>query len=353
MTYCRKCGAKLDEDAKFCHVCGAPVVPVAAATRPPATKRRQYSYLIPVIILIAVLLTAIIISTLLFLPFHSVDFNQTKQVPKASINHVLVDLQVDVANVDVSFKNLPNSMVILNVTANGNVGLFDDPDHAVNVTFAHQTTNNSEVVVASVSRVARWPILYDLNVNCDVHVDPSVNLDLNVRSSVGNIVMDADTKMTLQNIDLETTTGNVDVRLSKGVVVDDSVSLKSTTGTVQFRMDDADVSSNASVNLRSTTGVVNADLIEPQSLSGNVTVDARTTTGNINLSLEIDGDVGSRIESQTDIGRINVAVQKFSGNQTPLQSNNYPAGSNFLVNLKTTTGRINICAAYGSSAVLS
>jgi hypothetical protein len=353
MTYCRKCGAKLDEDAKFCRVCGAPVVPVATATRPPATKRRQSSYLIPVIILIAVLLTAIIISALLFLPFNPVNFNQTNQVPKTSMNNVRVDLQVDVANVNVSFKNLPNSRVIMNVTANGNVGLFDDPNHAVNVTFTHQTTNNSEVVVARVSRVARWPILYDLNVNCDVYVDPSVNLSLNVRSSVGNIVMDADTKMTLQNIDLETTTGNVDVRLSKGVVVDDSISLKSTTGTVQFRMDNADVSSNVSVNLRSTTGIVNADLIEPQSLSGNVTVSARTTTGNVNLSLEIDGDVGARIESQTDIGRINVAVQKFSGNQTPLQSNNYPAGGNFLVNLKTTTGGISICAAYGSSAVLS
>jgi hypothetical protein len=353
MTYCRKCGAKLDEDAKFCHVCGAPVVPVTTTTRPTATKRRQSSYLIPVIILIAVLLTAIIISALLFLPFQPVDFNQTNQVPKTSMNNVLVDLQVDVANVNVSFKNLPNSMVILNVTANGNVGLFDDPDHAVNVTFTHQTANNSEVIIAKISRVARWPILYDLNVNCDVYVDPSLNLSLNVRSSVGNIVIDADTKMTLQNIDLETTTGSVDVRLSKGVVVDDSISLRSTTGTVQFRMDNADVSSNVSVNLRSTTGLVNVDLIEPQSLSGNVTVSARTTTGNVNLSLEIDGDVGARIESQTDIGRINVAVQKFSGNQTPLQSNNYPAGGNFLVNLKTTTGGISICAAYGSSAVLS
>jgi hypothetical protein len=353
MTYCRKCGAKLDEDAKFCHVCGTPVAPVATGVMPSAPKRTRHIYLILVIILIAVLLTTLVIAALLLLPFYPVHFNETKQVPKADMNIVLVDLQVDVANVNVSFKNLPNSMVILNVTAEGNVGIFDDPDNALNVTFNHQTANNSEVVIASVSRVGRWPISYALNVKCDLYVDPSVNLSLNARSSVGNIVMNADTKTTLQNIELETTTGSVDVSLSKNVVVANFISLATTTGTVQFNMNNADVSSNVSVNLRSTTGSVNVDLAATQNLLANVTVNARTTTGGVNLSMEIDNNVGGRIESHTDIGRITVDVQKFSGNQTPLQSNNYPAGSNFLVNLKTTTGGINICAAYGSSAILS
>jgi hypothetical protein len=355
MTYCRKCGAKLDEDAKFCRVCGTPVVPVpvTTTTRPVAPKRRRHNYLLPVIILIAVLFTAIIISALLFVPFYPVTFNQTDQVPKASVDNVRVDLEVDVANVNISFKNLPNSMIMLNVTADGNVGILDNPENAVNVTFNHQTANNSEVVIASVSRVSRWPISFGLNVNCDLYVDPSVNLSLNVRSSVGKIMMNADTKTTLQNIDLETTTGSVDVSLSKNVVVANSISLTSTTGTVQFDMNNADVSGDVSVNLRSTTGLVNVNLAATQNLSGNVTVNARTTTGSVNLSMEIDNNVGGRIESHTDVGRITVDVQKFSGNQTPLQSNNYPADNNFLAYVRTTTGGINICAAYGSSAILS
>jgi hypothetical protein len=352
MPYCRKCGAKLDETAKFCHVCGTPVTPMAA-TRPTAPIRRRPVYLLPVAILIAVLLTAVVISALLFLPFYPVHFNQTNQVAKASVNNLLVDFQADVANVNIFFKNLPSNMVLLNVTADGNVGILDDPNRAVNVIFNHQTANNSATVISSVSRTTRWPILYNLNINCDVYIDPSANLSLIFRSSVGNIVMDADTNMTLQNLDLETTTGGVDASLSKGVVVAGSISLKSTTGTVQFRMDNADVSDDVSVNLHSTTGLVNVDLTATQNLSGNVTVNARTTTGGINLCMVIDNDVGARIESDTDIGRITVDVQKFSGNQTPLQSNNYPAGSNFLVNLRTTTGGININAAYGSSTVLS
>jgi hypothetical protein len=353
MGYCRKCGAKLDETARFCPVCGTPVVAATAEARSTAPKRRRPYYILPVAILIAVLFAAVIISALFFVPFYPVHFNQTDQVPKAEVNNLLVDFQADVANVNIFFQNLPSSMVMLNVTADGNVGILDDPNHAVNVTFNHQTSNNSIVLISSVSRVARWPISYNLNVNCDVYIDPSANVSLNFHSSVGNIVMDAGTKATFQNIDLETTTGNIDVSLSKGVIVDGLTSLRSTTGTVQFIMDNADVSGDASINLRSTTGLVDLDLTATQNLSGNVTVNARTTIGAVNLFMVIEHDVGARIESDTDIGRINVDVQRFSGNQTPLQSNNYPAASNFLVNLKTTTGGININAEYGSSTILN
>jgi hypothetical protein len=186
-----------------------------------------------------------------------------------------------------------------------------------------------------------------------VYIDPSANLSLYVHSSVGDIVMNADDNMTLQNLDLETTTGSVDVSLEKGVIINGIVSLETTTGSVQFQMDKADASGSVSVNLQSTIGSVNVDLTENQKLSGNVTVSARTTIGGVNLSMVIDDDVGARIESHADLGEINVDVQKFSGNETLLQSDNYPAGSNFLVNLRTTTGGININAAYRSSAVPS
>jgi hypothetical protein len=352
MPYCRKCGAKLDENARFCHVCGTPVAPVAA-TRPAAPRRRRPAYLLPVIILIAVLFVALVASALIFLPVNPVHFNQTSQFPKADVDSLLVDFQADVANVNVIFENLPSSMVVLNVTAEGSVGVLDDPDHAVTVMFNHETANNSAEVVSSVLRTSRWPMFYNLNVTCNVYIDPSANLSLNFRSEVGKIEMDADAKMTLQSLDLETATGGVDVSLSKGVVAAGSISLKSSTGAVQFRMDDVDVPSNVSVNLQSTTGFVDVDLAATHKFSGNVTVNAHTSTGAVNLFMVIDNDVGGRIESATDAGRITVDVKRFSGNQSPLQSNNYPAPSNFLVNLRTNTGGININADYGSNTILS
>jgi hypothetical protein len=243
---------------------------------------------------------------------------------------------------------------MLNVTADGNVGILEDPNRAVNVTFSHQTANKSAVVIARVSRAASWPLkLYGLNVTCDVYIDSRANLSLAVHSGVGDIVMNTGVNVTLQNLRLETTTGSVDARLTKGVTIGGLVFLETTTGSVSFEMDEADVSGNISVSLRSTTGSVNVDLMETQQLSGNVTVNARTSTGSVNLSMEIDGDVGASIESSTVIGSINEDFEKFSGNETLLQSDNFPSGSNFIVNLRTSTGGINIVAVYEGSDVRS
>ena len=349
MPYCRKCGAKLEEEARFCHVCGTPV----AAVTVPAMPRRRRPFLLPVIILIVILVTAVVVGALVFLPFYHVHFDQTNQVAKADVDNLILDFQADVAQVNVFFKNLPDKMVILNVTADGYMGIFDDSNRMINVTFDHQTINNTEIVTSRVFRATLWPFSYNLHVVCDVYIDPSANLSLTFHSDVGQIVLNADTATTIQTLELETTTGSIEASLSQGVVVAGIVSAKTTTGSVTFNWDQADAEGNVSVNLQSTTGSVNVNVTENQKLAGNVTVDARTTTGGVNLAMIINDDVGARIEFHTDIGGTSVDVQHFSGNQSSLQSSNYPAGSNFLVNLRATTGGIHISAIYESSATLS
>jgi hypothetical protein len=353
MPYCRKCGAKLDEDARFCRVCGTPVAAVTVATKPRAPKRRRPPYLLPVAILIAILLTAMVISALVFLPFYPLHFDQTNQIAKSGVENLILDFQVDIAQLNVFFKNLSDNMVILNVTADGYMGILHDPNRAINVTFNHQTANNTEIVTCRVTRANVWPFSFNLNLICDVYIDPSANLSLNAHSSVGQMVINAETPTTLQALNLEATTGSVEASLSKGVIIAGSVSLKTTTGSVQFQMDKAEVSGNVSVNLQSTTGSVNANVTADEQLSGNVTVNAETTTGGVNLVMVINNDVGAKIESSTVVGGISVEQQGFSGNQSSLQANNYPAGSNFLVTLLTTTGGIHISAIYEVSVVLS
>jgi DUF4097 and DUF4098 domain-containing protein YvlB len=165
--------------------------------------------------------------------------------------------------------------------------------------------------------------------------------------------MNADTNSTFQALNLETTTGNVEASVAQGVVISGIVSAKTTTGSVTFNWYQADAKGNVSVNLKSTTGPVNLYVSRNGRLSGNVSIYAGTTTGSVNVAMAIHNDVGAKIESHTDFGGINVDVQHFSGNQSSLQSSNYPAGSNFLVNLRTSTGGIHISAIYESSATLS
>ena len=68
----------------------------------------------------------------------------------------------------------------------------------------------------------------------------------------------------------------------------------------------------------------------------------------------IRNNVGAIIDSHNSFGGISIQQQQgFLGNQSLLQSTNYPAENNFLVNLETTTGGININAMYESSTTLS
>jgi hypothetical protein len=166
-------------------------------------------------------------------------------------------------------------------------------------------------------------------------------------------VLNADAATTIQTLNLETTTGSIDASVAQGVVVTGAVSAKTTTGSVTFNWKQADAKGNVSVGLKSTTGTVNLAVARNSRLSGNVSVDAETTTGGINLAMAIQNEVGAKIESHTSVGGINVEQLGFSGNQSPLQSSNYPAVSNFLVNLATTMGGVYINAYYESSTVLS
>jgi hypothetical protein len=352
MSYCRKCGAKLDDDARFCPKCGTPVPTIAVAIKSTAPKRKPV-YILPVVILIAALVSAVVIGVLLVSPIYPVHFNQTNQVPATGMDSVFLDFQVDFAQVNIIFEDLPDKMAVLNVTADGGIGIFDDPNRAINVTFDHIATNNSVSIFARVYQNSLLSILHNLDVKCDMYIDPSANVTLEVRSNIGNIVVDEDTKVTLKRIDLETSTGSIDVNLYGGAVASGSISLRTPTGRVQFKMDEADVADNISVNLQSTTGAVNADFTAANRLDGNITVNALTTTGSIKLDMSIDGDVGARIESATNLGTITADVKRFSGTQSPIKSNNYPAGSNFLVNLRTETGGIDINANYGASSSLN
>jgi hypothetical protein len=350
MPYCRKCGAKLEEEARFCHVCGTSVVAVTV----PAMPRRRRPFLLPVIIFMVILVMAAVVGALVFVPSYAVHFDQTNQVAKTGADNLMLDFQADVAQVNVFFKNLSDKMVILNVTADGYVGIFDDPNRTINVTFDHQTANNTEIVTSRVSRISAWPLSYNLNVICDIYINPSANLSrLFVHSGVGQIVLNADTATTIQTLNLDTTTGSIEASLAQGVVIAGGVSAKTTTGSVTFNWMQTGTKGNVSVNLKSTTGTVNLSVARNSRLSGNVSIDAETTTGSVNLAMTIHDDVGAKIESHTSVGGISVEQGGFSGNQSLLQSSNYPAGSNFLVNLATTTGSVHINAYYDSSAVLS
>jgi hypothetical protein len=221
-------------------------------------------------------------------------------------------------------------------------------NNLVNVTFTNETVNN---VLTVTSKVTEANGLYtgNLHVTCTIYINPALNLNINVTTQAGAITLNAEKSATFKSINLQASAGEVQANMQNVTIAGD-VSLKTQAGGVYFGMSQVNVQGNQTINLHSAAGSVNMDIAQTKVLQGDLQVDAVTELGSVNVGLVIDGDIGAKIISQTNLGNIHSDVHNFSGNQSSIQSDNYPAASNIEINSTTNLGSININAAYQSSS---
>ena len=358
MPYCHNCGAKLDDDARFCRVCGTPVAqvsPVITSATPQKTSQRARRTAFPLVgvVLIAILIIAVIGLVIAFAPYQPVSFNQSNEALAGNVDSIKLVVNADIANVNIMLKDLPgNQRATVNVSATGWRGIFGT-DQPLALGFNEETKNSTLTYSVNVSNAEKWTIFNSLYVICDVLIDPSVKMDITVRTETGSITMNADKDATIQNLNLQATTGGVEAIMKEGVAISGGFSLTTTTGRVRLQWNELKISQNTIVNVITTTGSTEVKITQSRQLTGNVTLNAQTTTGGVNFAMNIQNDVGARISASTVIGGINVQQSGFDGNQAPLQSNNYPSGGNFIVTLSATTGGIDINAVYSLGGVRS
>jgi hypothetical protein len=351
MPYCHKCGAKLDEDARFCPVCGTPVpsvAPVEKSATPQRTSQHPRKTIFPLvgIVLIAVLVISIVGVVIAFAPFQPVSFSQSNEATGGNVDTLNLVIEADVANVNVILRDLPgNQRAAVNVSATGWRGIFGT-NQPLALGFNEDTSNSTLTYAVNVSRSERWMIFNILNVNCDVFIDPSVKLDITVHTVTGSIAMNANTDTIIQNLDLRANTGSVEAIVNGSVILSGDFSIQTTTGSVRLQWDEVKVMQSIPVNVMTTTGSAELNITQSRQFVGNVTLNTQTTTGGVNFAMQIQNDVGARISASTTIGGVNVQQSGFDGNQSPLQSDNYPSGNNFIVLLSATTGGIDINAVY-------
>lgn len=349
MPYCRNCGAKLDDEAKFCRVCGTPVAPISSAYSKPATPAQPATRRgLPLagIVLISVFVIVVVVLLIVFLPYNQVSFNQSNQASARDVDSLKLVLNADVADVHLILADLPgNQRAATNVTATGWRGLFGT-DRPLALSFNENTNDSTLTYTVSISRAEGWFVFSNLQVVCDVYIDPSTGLDLTVNTNTGSIIIDADRETTYRNLSLQSSTGNIEAVIREGTTISGDIKLETTTGRVQFSWSNAHITAGTQITLKTTTGSVDTNVTQSTQLAGNVTLNAETTTGGVNFALVIENGVGARIIADTGLGGINVDQSGFSGNEAPLESSNYPGESNFDVALKTSLGGININADY-------
>ena len=348
LPYCRRCGTKLDEDVHFCYKCGTPVTAnnLVVPTKLVRPMRKKWLVTVAIASLIAILVAAMVVGAAIFIPISSLNFNQINQDSHPNIDTLNLDLQVDSAQVDIITQNITDKNILIITSAVGSRGFFGSND-LIQIKFNNQTQNKKLTVTTKVTDTKDL-FTRNLRITCTVYINPALNLNLNVTTQAGKITLSSEKSVTFQSVNLQAKAGDIEATIQNATIAG-PISFKTYAGTVYFGMSQVSVQNNQTVNLQSSAGSTNMDITQTKPLQGNLTVSTVTELGSINLGLKIDGDVAAKIISLTNFGRIHSDLQNFSGDQSPIQSNNYPTAGKIEINSQTNLGNININAFYQSS----
>jgi hypothetical protein len=350
LPYCHRCGAQLDEGARFCHKCGAPVITYIPPAKHPAKLKPWYKdHLIVVTIgLVVILLSAVVVIAFLVAPASPWHFEQQRQDNSPNVNTINLTFEADVGQVNIIPIDVNNNILIY-VSANGSRGISTSTDDPVEILFDNQTSGEVLTVTSRVTLDNRFS--FGSVVTCTIYVKPTLNLNLNVTSQAGQVSFSVDKAAVIQSLNLHTNAGEVEANLQGNLTLAGNVSLTTNAGSVNFRMNEIGVNGNCTVALDSNLGSVYADITQTKTMTGNIKVNAATNAGSVNVGLEIDAGVGAQIASHTNLGDIDTDLKNFSGNESLIESNNYPAPSNIEITNHTNLGGINIQATYQTTTI--
>ena len=306
---------------------------------------RKNPVVLAAIILVSILLVGVFVAVLLIAPSATIHIGQTFQDNTANIETLNLNFESNSAKVDVYTQKISDNNFLIAIDGSASKGLFSgETDNPVALT----TYNDTKDGVLTVTVILEESTAFSrLNIDCTIYVNPELKLNLNATSKAGQVSLTADKDSIFQNLTLQSSAGQVQANL-QNATIDGNLTLKTQAGTVDFRMSQAKVEGNNTITLQANAGSINMDITETTTLQGNLYINALTDVGSINLGLTIDNSVAAKITSQTSLGDIHVTQQNFSGNQSPIQSNNYPAQSNIEINNKTNLGSIYINANYQS-----
>jgi hypothetical protein len=278
-------------------------------------------------------------------------YEKTLSDKNPNVDTLNLNFATNVGDISIMTLQVGSGAVLIHVQGNGSYSYLTKTEQPMTSTFDNQTVGNTLTVNSQVTVENAYTL--GAAVSIQIYVDPSIKLNLNVSSVTGKVALTGDRDTTFQSLSLQSTTGPVEANLQDKVTVTGPISLKTTTGAINFRMHEIDVVGNNSLNLQTTTGDVGMDITETTQLHGNVAVNAHTTTGTIYVGLEVDAGVGAKITSTANFGQIKTDLTNFNGDKSPLTSSNYPSANNIEITNTVGTGGVNITAKCQTTTIAS
>ncbi len=320
--------------------------PYSPTNSAPTKPIRNDPLIIGAIVLIAILVVGVVVAALFAASYATVNISQSYQDNTVGINKLNLNVQTEALKVSVFTQKVSNNNFLITLDGTASKGVNSGSGSPIQVELNNDTVAGNELTITM--RITQSNVFSRYNVQCNIYVNPDVIRNLNVTSQAGQVSFTADKSVTFESLNLQSQAGAVQANM-ENMTVAGNINLRTQAGSIDFRMNEAKVEGNNTVTLQTNAGSVTMDIAETKALQGNLMVNAVTDLGSVNVGLVVDDGVGAKLVSQTNLGSVHVDVQHFSGNQSPIQSDNYPAASNIEINSKTNLGSININANYQSS----
>ena len=131
--------------------------PYAPVPPPPPVHHHvnQKWIIIPIVLLIAILATALIVTALVFTPVHPFSLGHTDSVNQPDINILNLNFQADIAQVNIMAQNATGDDIVIYTSASGSTGA-GNSNIPVQISFSNQTVGNTLTVNSKVVHVRHF-----------------------------------------------------------------------------------------------------------------------------------------------------------------------------------------------------
>jgi hypothetical protein len=300
------------------------------------------------VVVVAVII--VVVSTILLVlvvPLKPVDMHEYREIPTQSgVENIDLNLAGNIGTIDVTFDNLGDKFLTLEVWVTGAVNIFDDPGD-YNLSFEYAFSGDTLDVDVNLEPSNIFSGISLLNVECEVVISDQLKADLDVMTNTGSVTVSTIQYVNLKRMQLSTNTGSVEAYLNSGTMLWDDIEMSTNTGSVNLQWDDIILVQNTSMTLTTNTGSIDLEGRQTGALGFDLEVSSTTQTGGVTADIDISGNVSAEIDWSVVTGGTDIHRQVgFSQDGNHMESNNFPAEDNISISMETTTGSVDIWAEW-------
>ena len=295
-------------------------------------------------VIIVVVLAIILV---LVVPLKPVDMHEYREIPTQSgVENVDLNLEGNIGTIDVSFDNLGDKFLTLEIWVTGAVNILDDPGD-YNLSFEYAFSGDTLDVDVNLEPTNIFSGINLLHVECEVVISDQLKADLDIMTNTGSVTVNTIQHVNLTRMQLSTNTGSVEAYLDSGTTLWDDIEMSTNTGSVYLQWEDIILVQNTSATLTTNTGRVNLEGRQAEALGFDLEVSSTTQTGGVSADIDISGNVSAEIDWSVVTGGTEIHQQiGFSHDGNHMQSDNFPSEDNISISMETTTGGVDIWAEW-------